>query len=53
MIGRDGQSAVIRILFAILVACLNLSAQEGKAVFEKSVAPFLGKHCSACHNAKV
>lgn len=37
----------------LLFLPLCLRAQEGKAALEKSVAPFLAKHCSACHNAKV
>lgn len=28
------------------------SADESKAEYEKSVVPFLAKHCHACHNAK-
>lgn len=28
------------------------SAGESRAEYEKSVAPFLAKHCAACHNAK-
>jgi len=27
-------------------------AAESKAAFEKSVAPFLAKHCTACHGPK-
>ena len=39
------------VVFLFLSLCLR--AQDGKAALEKSVAPFLGKHCSGCHNARV
>jgi mono/diheme cytochrome c family protein len=48
-------------LLAALVAALSAAEPaevkfatpaESKAAFEKSVAPFLAKHCAECHNAK-
>jgi mono/diheme cytochrome c family protein len=48
-------------LLAVLVGALSAAEPaevkyatpaESKAAYEKSVAPFLAKHCAECHNAK-
>ena len=41
----------LAILWLSIVVCP--AAALPKAVFEKSVSPFLSKHCTMCHNAKV
>ena len=44
---------LIRSAILSLSIAVSSPAAVPKAVFEKSVSPFLSKHCTMCHNAKV